>query len=89
MLATASAHNFRFDTVQMPLNVITTSLPELEQKVLPVLVRQEMTVSPGMKPLGSGIRKVSLLAKRMLTPVDCLHYAMSLPTSLVITHCRH
>jgi predicted aldo/keto reductase-like oxidoreductase len=87
MLATAAAHDFRFDTVQMPLNVMDAHYQSFEQKVLPVLVRQEIGIL-GMKPLGSGVFfKSQPLAKRMLTPVDCLHYAMSLPTSVVITGC--
>jgi len=35
MLATASAHDFRFDTVQMPLNVMDAHYQSFEQKVLP------------------------------------------------------
>jgi hypothetical protein len=34
-----------------------------------------------MKPLGSGL----ILRSKTATPTECLHYAMSLPTSTVIT----
>jgi len=37
----------------------------------------------GMKPMGSKI----ILDSKAATPVECLHYAMSLPTSVVITGC--
>jgi hypothetical protein len=41
-----------------------------------------------MKPLGSGHFFGShALACRKLTPTGCLHYAMNLPTSVVITGC--
>jgi hypothetical protein len=36
-----------------------------------------------MKPLGSGV----ILQSNTVTPVECLHYAMNLPTSVVITGC--
>ena len=37
----------------------------------------------GMKPLGGG----ELLRSDTVTAIECLHYAMSLPTSVVITGC--
>jgi predicted aldo/keto reductase-like oxidoreductase len=45
-----------------------------------VLVKEEIGVL-GMKPLASGLILTSKTAK----PIECLHYAMSLPTSTVIT----
>jgi hypothetical protein len=36
-----------------------------------------------MKPMGAGI----ILRSKTVEPVECLHYAMSLPTSVVITGC--
>ncbi len=82
MLKTAEAHQFRFDTVQMPLNVMDAHFNSFEKKVLPVLVKNEIGVL-GMKPIGSGM----ILRSKTVQPVDCLHYAMSLPTSVVITGC--
>jgi tyrosyl-tRNA synthetase len=35
----------------------------------------------GMKSMGSGV----LLKSKVVTPIECLHYAMTLPTSVVIT----
>jgi hypothetical protein len=38
MLQLADAHDFHFDTVQMPLNVMDAHFNSFERKVLPVLV---------------------------------------------------
>lgn len=82
MLDAARRHGFRFDTVQMPLNVMDAQYGDesFERKVLPVLQREEIGVL-GMKPMGAGI----LLESRTVTPVECLRYAMSLPVSVTIT----
>jgi aryl-alcohol dehydrogenase-like predicted oxidoreductase len=80
MLETAKAHNFRFDTVQMPLNVMDAHFRSFEKQVVPVLVKEQIGVL-GMKPLGSGV----ILKSNTVTPIECLHYAMNLPTSVVIT----
>jgi aryl-alcohol dehydrogenase-like predicted oxidoreductase len=82
MLETARRHGFRFDTVQMPLNVMDAQYGEgsFEGKVLPVLLRDDIGVL-GMKPIGSGI----LLQSRAVTAVECLRHAMSLPVSVTIT----
>jgi hypothetical protein len=48
--------------------------------VVPELVRQEIGVL-GMKSMGAGI----LLRSNTVQPIECLHYAMTLPTSVVIT----
>jgi predicted aldo/keto reductase-like oxidoreductase len=82
MLETADAHQFHFDSVQMPLNVMDAHYNSFGQKVLPVLVKKEIGVL-GMKPMGSGL----ILRSKTVEPVECLHYAMSLPTSVVITGC--
>jgi predicted aldo/keto reductase-like oxidoreductase len=82
MLWTADAHGFHFDTVQMPLNVMDAHFNSFGKKVLPVLVKKEIGVL-GMKPMGSGW----ILRSNVVKPVECLHYAMNLPTSVVITGC--
>src|SRR5713226_3560776 len=82
MLETADAHQFHFDAVQMPLNVMDAHYNSFEKKVLPVLVQEEIGVL-GMKPMGAGI----ILSSKTVEPIECLHYAMSLPTSVVITGC--
>jgi len=80
MLEVAAQHGFRFDAVQMPLNVMDAHFRSFEQKVLPELVKQNIGVL-GMKSMANGI----LLKSRTVTPTECLHYALSLPTSVVIT----
>ena len=80
MLETAKRHRFRFDTVQMPLNLLDTHFRSFEKKVLPELVAAGIGVL-GMKSMGSGI----ILKSRAVTPIQCLHYALNLPTSVVIT----
>jgi predicted aldo/keto reductase-like oxidoreductase len=82
MLATARARGFRFDAVQLPLNVMDAHYDSFEQQVVPVLVEQEIGVL-GMKPLGDPF----VLVSGTVTAVECLHYAMHLPTSVVITGC--
>jgi aryl-alcohol dehydrogenase-like predicted oxidoreductase len=52
-LEIAAQHHFRFDAVQMPLNVMDAHFRSFEQKVLPVLVKEEIGVL-GMKPLEAG-----------------------------------
>ena len=80
MLKIASEHDFKFDTVQMPLNVMDAHFRSFENLVLPELVRQKIGVL-GMKCLANGI----LLKSGTVTPIECLHYALNLPTSVVIT----
>jgi predicted aldo/keto reductase-like oxidoreductase len=82
MLATSSKHGFIFDAVQMPLNVMDAHFNSFEKKVLPVLLKNDIGVL-GMKPMGDHI----ILESKTATPVECLHYAMNLPTSVVITGC--
>ena len=80
MLGVATEHGFTFDTVQMPLNVMDAHYRSFEKLVLPELVRQKIGVL-GMKSMANGI----LLQSKTATPVECLHYALNLPTSVVIT----
>lgn len=80
MLAVAADHKFRFDAVQMPLNVMDAHFHSFEKQVVPALVKDQIGVL-GMKPLGSGI----ILRSNEVTAIECLHYAMTLPTSTVIT----
>ncbi len=81
-LEVAREHGFAFDTVQMPLNVMDAHYRSFEKLVLPELVRQHIGVL-GMKSMANGI----ILKSRSVTPLECLHYALNLPTSVVITGC--
>jgi aryl-alcohol dehydrogenase-like predicted oxidoreductase len=80
MLEVAKERGFRFDAVQLPLNVMDAHFRSFERHVLPVLVKEGIGVL-GMKALGDSL----ILPSRTATPVECLHYAMNLPTSTVIT----
>ena len=80
MLEVARAHGFHFDTVQMPLNVMDAHFRSFEKLVLPELVKQNIGVL-GMKSMGSAV----ILKSNTATPMECLHYALNLPTSVVIT----
>jgi aryl-alcohol dehydrogenase-like predicted oxidoreductase len=80
MLEVAKENGFKFDTVQMPLNVMDAHYRSFEKRVLPELVKLQIGVL-GMKSMANGI----LLKSKTVTPVECLHYALSLPTSVVIT----
>jgi predicted aldo/keto reductase-like oxidoreductase len=82
MLEVADQHKFLFDSVQMPLNVMDAHFHSFEKIVLPILVEKNIGVL-GMKPMGDKI----ILQSKSVTPVECLHYAMNLPTSVVITGC--
>jgi predicted aldo/keto reductase-like oxidoreductase len=80
MLEIAAQNNFRFDTVQMPLNVMDAHFRSFERAVLPKLVQNQIGVL-GMKSMGNQI----ILKSNTVKPIECLHYAMNLPTSTVIT----
>src|SRR2546425_2859455 len=80
MLEVADAHGVTFDTVQMPLNVMDAHYRSFERMVLPELLRHNIGVL-GMKPMANGI----ILKSGTVTAIECLHYALSLPTSVVIT----
>jgi aryl-alcohol dehydrogenase-like predicted oxidoreductase len=82
MLEVAREHGFAFNTVQLPLNVMDAHYRSFGKLVLPELVKQNIGVL-GMKSMGNGI----ILKSRTATPVECLHYALNLPTSVVITGC--
>jgi len=80
MLQVAAEHGFKFDSAQMPLNVMDAHYRSFEKLVVPELVKQKIGVL-GMKSMANGI----LLKSKTATPIECLHYALNLPTSVVIT----
>jgi len=81
MLATAARHGFRFDTVQMPLNLMDAHFRSFGHLVVPELVKQQIGVL-GMKTFGDSVILKSGLS---LSPLDMLHFSLNLPTSVVIT----
>jgi aryl-alcohol dehydrogenase-like predicted oxidoreductase len=80
MLEVAAENGFKFDTAQMPLNVMDAHYRSFEKLVVPELLKQQIGVL-GMKAMANGI----LLKSKTATPIECLHYALNLPTSVVIT----
>jgi aryl-alcohol dehydrogenase-like predicted oxidoreductase len=80
MLELAEGNGFHFDTVQMPLNVMDAHFRSFEKQVVPELVKLKIGIL-GMKSMANGI----LLKSKTVTPIECLHYALNLPTSVVIT----
>jgi aryl-alcohol dehydrogenase-like predicted oxidoreductase len=82
MLEMAAQRKFHFDAAQMPLNLLDASFRSFTQQVVPKLVEQGIAVL-GMKPLASG----AIPQNQIATAIECLHYALSLPTSVVISGC--
>ncbi len=80
MLEVAREKKFKFDAVQMPVNLMDAHFRSFTNLVLPELVKQKIGVL-AMKTMANGI----ILKSKTVTPVECLHYALSQPTSVVIT----
>lgn len=80
MLEVADQHSFKFATAQMPLNVMDAHYRSFAKLVVPELVKRKIGIL-GMKSMANGI----LLRSNTVTPIECLHYALNLPTSVVIT----
>jgi aryl-alcohol dehydrogenase-like predicted oxidoreductase len=80
MLDVAAQNGFRFDAVQMPLNVLDAHYRSFGREVLPRLVAEGVGAL-GMKPLAAG----RIPEAGVATAVECLHYSLSLPASVVIT----
>src|ERR1700758_5436804 len=75
------AHDFPFDTVQMPLNCFDATFRSFETHVLPEATRRGIAVL-GMKSLGGSGEMVRHGA---VTPEQGLCYAMSLPVATTIS----
>jgi aryl-alcohol dehydrogenase-like predicted oxidoreductase len=75
------AHDFPFDTVQMPLNCFDATYRSFEQHVLPEAQKRGIAVL-GMKSLGGSGEMVT---SGSITPEEGLRYAMSLPVATTIS----
>ncbi len=80
MLEVARLNGFKFDTAQMPLNVMDAHYRSFSKLVVPEMVKEGVGIL-GMKAMANGI----LLKSNTVTPIECLHYALNLPISVVIT----
>jgi predicted aldo/keto reductase-like oxidoreductase len=83
MLDVARQQGFRFDSVQMPINVLDAHYRSFERIVIPVAL-QDGTAVLGMKPMGAGL----ILESGAASADECLRYAMSVPgITVTITGC--
>ncbi|MGB9181023.1 MAG: aldo/keto reductase [Pyrinomonadaceae bacterium] len=75
------AHDYPFDTVQMPLNCFDATFRSFEQQVLPEVIRR------GIAPLGmkSMCGEGQPVKRRVVTPAEALRYAMSLPVAATVS----
>jgi predicted aldo/keto reductase-like oxidoreductase len=80
MLDVAQHHGFHFDTVQMPINIMDAHFRSFAQLVVPQALKQRIGVL-GMKSFGDGI----ILKSGVVQPMDCLHYSLNVPVSVLIT----
>lgn len=80
MLEVAERNGTTFDTAQLPINVMDAHFRSFGRLVVPELLRRGMGVL-GMKSMGNGL----ILKSGVVTAEECLRYALSQPTSVVIT----
>jgi predicted aldo/keto reductase-like oxidoreductase len=80
MLDVAAQHKYKFASCQMPINVLDAQFRSFAQNVMPRLLKEGVGVL-GMKPRASG----AILKGNIATPKECLTYALSMPTSVVIS----
>ncbi len=79
MIAMAKERGFHFDAVLFPSNVMDWSFRSFVHQVMPVALRKGIAVQT-MKPMGGKF----ILDSKTVTPAECLQYALSQPTSVVI-----
>jgi aryl-alcohol dehydrogenase-like predicted oxidoreductase len=83
MLDIAAEHKFHFDACQLPVNVMDAHFRSFGRQVVPRLVKEGIGVL-GMKPLADGL----IMKSGTVSAIECLHFALSQPTSVVITGCE-
>ena len=83
MMEVARAHGFQFDVVLMPSNVMDAHFRSFARLAMPVAQREGIGVIT-MKAFG-GSNGVILKSGAKIAPIDCLHYALNRPTSVVVT----
>ncbi len=80
MFEMAEKHNFKFDTVQMPINVMDAHFRSFAKEVIPVALKAGTGVL-AMKTFGDDF----ILRTKTFQPIEALHYGLSQPVSVVIT----
>lgn len=84
MFEVAKQHDFRFDTVQMPVNIMDAHFDSFQKRIFPI-AEAAGTAVLAMKTFGDNF----ILTSGVAQPIDMLHYSMSQPVAVVITGCDH
>jgi predicted aldo/keto reductase-like oxidoreductase len=84
MFEVAAQHDFHFDTVQMPVNIMDAQYDSFQQTIFPI-AEQQKTAVLAMKTFGDTF----IIDSHVADPIDMLHYSMSQPVAVVITGCDH
>ncbi len=84
MLEVADQHGFHFDTVQMPVNVMDAHFRSFTHQMLPLATQKGIGVI-AMKTFGDHFILDRVLADKLATPTEMLHYSMTLPVAVVVT----
>ena len=79
MLEVAKENGYKFDTAQMPINVMDAHFRSFSKLVVPECVQQGVAVL-AMKPLANGV----IMKSNTVTAIEALHYALNTPSSVVI-----
>ncbi len=75
------AHDYPWDSCQLPLNCFDASFRSFEERVLPELNRRGIAAI-GMKSLGGDARAVK---EKIVTPQEALRYTLSLPIATLVS----
>lgn len=78
-LEIADEYGIKLDAAQMPVNVMDYHYRSFSKLVVPELNKRKMGIL-AMKTMANGI----ILKSKTATPIECLHYAMSQPVSVII-----
>ena len=78
-LEVAGEYGIKLDTAQMPVNVMDYHYRSFTKHVIPELNKRKMGIL-AMKSMANGI----ILKSKTATPIECLHFSMSQPVSVVI-----
>ncbi len=80
MFAMAKQHSFKFDTAQMPINIMDPHFRSFLREVVPV-ANAAGTGVLAMKTFGDHY----ILDTKLASPIEMLHFSLSQPISVVIT----
>ena len=82
MLDVAAQNKFKFDSCQMPLNVMDAHFRSFSNQVLPRLKREAIGAL-GMKSMAGG----NILKSSTVTAMECLQFALNLPADVIMVGC--